>query len=107
LQCLKKRACKFLDNLVTIYNGTTSNVHKHIAFTHPGLHLARKPQSFKPKQLISISTFASTNTNNIRAFIESNNDDVIKRVHALVVRLVINRKAPLSLATDVDLNKVI
>jgi hypothetical protein len=46
-------------------------------------------------------------TNNIRAFIKNDNDAVIKRVHALVARLVVNRKALLSLATDVNLNEVI
>jgi len=46
-------------------------------------------------------------TNNIRAFIKNGNDVVIKRVHALVTRLVVNRKAPLSLATDANLNEVI
>jgi hypothetical protein len=107
LLCLKKRPSKFLDSLVAIYNGTTGNTHKHIAFTHPSLHLASKRQLFKPKQpiLISTSTFASAN--NIRAFIDNNNDIVIEHVHALVARLVVNRKAPLSLATDVDLNEVI
>jgi hypothetical protein len=42
LLCLKKRPCKFLDNLVTIYNNTTGNAHKHIVSTHPNLHLACK-----------------------------------------------------------------
>jgi hypothetical protein len=42
LLCLKKCPCKFLDNLVTIYNDTTDNAHKHIVFTHPRLHLARE-----------------------------------------------------------------
>ncbi len=46
-------------------------------------------------------------TNNIRAFTKNGNDAVIERVHALVARLVVNRKAPLSLATDVNLNEVI
>jgi hypothetical protein len=46
-------------------------------------------------------------TNNICAFIKNGNDVVIKRIHALVTRLVINRKAPLSLATDINLNEVI
>jgi hypothetical protein len=83
LLCLKKCPSKFLDSLVAIYNGTTGNAHKHIASTHPSLHLASKHQSFKPKQLISISTSTSASTNNIRAFTESNNDTVIERVHAL------------------------
>ncbi|CAK9209442.1 unnamed protein product [Sphagnum troendelagicum] len=47
------------------------------------------------------------NTNNIRAFIKNGNDVVIERVHALVARLVIKGKAPLSLATDVNLNEII
>jgi hypothetical protein len=46
-------------------------------------------------------------TNNIRAFIKNGNDAVIERVHALVARLVVNRKALLSLAIDVNLNEVI
>jgi len=46
-------------------------------------------------------------TNNIHAFIKNGNDVVIERIHALVARLVINRKVPLSLATDVNLNEVI
>jgi len=71
------------------------------------LHLAHKHQSLEPKQLISISTSTSVNTNNIRAFIKNGNDAVIERVHALVARLVVNCKAPLSLATDVNLNEVI
>jgi len=57
--------------------------------------------------LISISTFASTNDNNIRAFIKSGNNAIIKHVHTFVARLVVNCKALLSLAIDVDLNKVI
>ncbi|CAM6029314.1 unnamed protein product [Sphagnum balticum] len=105
LLCLKKRPGKFLDSLVTIYNGTTSNVHKHIASMHPSLHLARKCQSFEPKQLISISTSVSVSANNICPFIKSSNDIVIERVHAFDARLVVNHKALLSLATDVDLNK--
>jgi len=107
LLCLKKHPSKFLDSLVTIYNGITGNAHKHIASTHPSLHLARKHQSLEPKHLISISTFASTSANNIHAFIENDNDIVIERVHALVAWLVVNCKAPLSLATDVNLNEVI
>jgi hypothetical protein len=107
LLCLKKRPSKFLDSLIAIYNGTTSNAHKHIASTHPSLHLASQRQSLKPKQLILISTSTSASANNIHAFIESNNDTIIKRIHALVARLVVNRKVPLSLATDVDLNEVI
>ncbi len=46
-------------------------------------------------------------TNNIHAFIKNGNDVVIECVHALVARLVVNHKAPLSLATDVNLNEVI
>jgi hypothetical protein len=46
-------------------------------------------------------------TNNIRAFIKNGNDAVIERVHALVAQLVVNCKAPLSLATNVNLNEVI
>jgi hypothetical protein len=107
LLCLKKCPHKFLDSLVAIYNDTTSNVRKHIASKHLSLHLAPKHQSLKPKQLISISTFTSMSTNNIHAFIKNGNDVVIERVHALVARLVVNRKAPLSLATDVNLNEVI
>ncbi len=91
--CLKKHPCKFLDNLVAIYNGTTGNVHKHMASMHSSLHLAHKRQLLEPKQLISISTSAFASTNNIRAFIKSDND-------------VVNRKAPLSFAIDVDLNEV-
>jgi hypothetical protein len=45
--------------------------------------------------------------NNIHAFIESDNDTVIKRIHALIARLVVNRKASLLLATDVNMNEVI
>ncbi len=104
---MKKRPSKFLDSLVTIYNGITGNTHKHIASTHPSLHLARKHQSLEPKQLISISTFASMSANNIRAFIVNDNDIIIERVHALITWLVVNCKVPLSLATDVDLNEVI
>jgi hypothetical protein len=47
------------------------------------------------------------NANNIRAFIESNNNADIERVHALVTRLVVNPKVPMLLAIDVDLNEVI
>jgi hypothetical protein len=47
------------------------------------------------------------NANNIRAFIESGNDLVIARIHAFVTWLVIDHKALLSLANNVDLNKVI
>jgi hypothetical protein len=46
-------------------------------------------------------------TNNIHAFIINGNDAIIECVHALVARLVVHRKAPLSLATDVNLNEVI
>ncbi len=107
LLCLKKCPHKFLDSLVAIYNDTTGNVHKHIASRHPSLHLARKHQLLEPKQLISISTSTSVSTNNIHAFIKNGNDVVIERVHALVARLVVNRKALLSLATNVNLNEVI
>jgi hypothetical protein len=107
LLCLKKCPHKFLDNLVAIYNDTTGNAHKHFASRHPSLHLAHKHQSFEPKHLISISTSTFVSTNNIRAFIKNGNDAVIECVHALVTRLVINRKALLSLATDVNLNEVI
>jgi TusA-related sulfurtransferase len=107
LLCLKKCPGKFLDSLVTIYNDTTGNAHKHITCTDPSLHLARKCQSLEPKQLILILISASASANNIHTFIESNNDAVIKRVHVLITWLVINCKAPLSLATNVDLNKVI
>ncbi len=57
--------------------------------------------------MISISTSTSVSTNNIRAFIKNGNDAVIERVHRFVARLVVNRKEPLSLATDVNLNEVI
>jgi len=77
LLCLKKCLGKFLNSLVAIYNGTTGNAHKHIASMHPSLHLAHKHQSLEPKQVISISTFASTSANNICAFIENGNDVVI------------------------------
>jgi TusA-related sulfurtransferase len=90
-----------------MYNDTIDNARKHIASKHPSLHLAPKHQSLKPKELISISTSTSMSTNNIHAFIKNGNDVVIERVHALVARLVINREAPLSLATDVNLNEVI
>jgi hypothetical protein len=69
--------------------------------------LARKCQSLEPKQLISILTFTSASTNNICASIESGNDTVIKRVHVLITQVVVNYKAPLLLAINVDLNKVI
>jgi hypothetical protein len=107
LLCLKKCPHKFLDSLVAIYNDTTGNARKHIASKHPSLHLTPKHQSLKPKQLISISTSTSMSTNNIQAFVKNGNDVVIERVHALVARLVVNRQAPLSLATDVNLNEVI
>jgi len=107
LLCLKKCPHKFLDSLVAIYNDTTGNARKHIASKHPSLHLAPKHQSLKPKQLISISTSTSMSTNNIHAFIKNGNDVVIEHVHALVARLVVNSKAPLSLATNVNLNEVI
>jgi hypothetical protein len=45
--------------------------------------------------------------NNICAFIENDNDVIIERIHALVARLVVNHKAPLSLATTINLNEVI
>jgi hypothetical protein len=93
--------------LVAIYNDTTGNARKHIASKHPSLHLAPKHQSLKPKQLILISISTSMSTNNIHAFIKNGNDAVIERVHALVAQLVVNRKAPLSLPTDVNLNEVI
>ncbi|CAM6008902.1 unnamed protein product [Sphagnum balticum] len=57
--------------------------------------------------LRSISTFAFASANNIRAFIESSNDTVLERIHAFIARLVVNHKASLSLATDVNLNEVI
>jgi hypothetical protein len=107
LLCLKKCPHKFLDSLVTIYNDTTSNAHKHITSRHSSLHLARKHQSLEPKQFISILTSTSTSANNIHAFIENGNDDVIEHVHTLVAQLVVKCKAPLSLATNVNLNKVI
>jgi hypothetical protein len=107
LLCLKKRPSKFLDSLVAIYNDTTSNVHKHIASMHSSLHLARKRQSLEPKQLISISTSASASANNIHTFVESGNNVVIEHFHAFVAWLVVNHKALLSFATDVDLNEVI
>ncbi|CAM6030958.1 unnamed protein product [Sphagnum balticum] len=107
LLCLKKHPGKFLDSLVTIYNGITGNAHKQIASTHPSFHLARKRQLFKPKQLISISTSTFVSANNIHAFIESNNDVVIKRVHGLITRLVVNCKVPLLHTINVDLNEVI
>lgn len=78
LLCLKKCPTKFLDSLVTIYYRTTGNTHKHIIFTHLSLHLARKRQSLEPKQMILIST------NNICAFIESDNNTIIEHIHALV-----------------------
>jgi hypothetical protein len=59
------------------------------------------------QRLISISTSAFASANNICAFIKNANDVVVECVHALVTRLVVNYKALLSLATDVDLNKVI
>jgi hypothetical protein len=46
-------------------------------------------------------------TNNIHAFIKNGNDVVIERVHTFIARLVVNRQAPLSLATDVNMNEVI
>ncbi len=98
---------KFLDSLVAIYNDTTGNARKHIASKHPSLHLAPKHQSLKPKQPISISTSTSMSTNNIHAFIKNGNDVVIERVHTFIARLVVNRQAPLSLATDVNMNEVI
>jgi len=52
-------------------------------------------------------TSTSTSANNIHAFIENGNDDVIEHVHTLVAQLVVKCKAPLSLATNVNLNKVI
>jgi hypothetical protein len=52
-------------------------------------------------------TSALASVNNIRTFTQSGNDTVIKHVHALVTWLVVNHKAPLLLATDVDLNEVI
>ncbi|CAM6019383.1 unnamed protein product [Sphagnum balticum] len=52
-------------------------------------------------------THNQIHANNIRTFIKSDNNAVIKRVHVLVAWLVINCKAPLSFATDVDLNEVI
>jgi hypothetical protein len=107
LLCLKKCPHKFLDNLVAIYNDTTSNAHKHIASRHPSLHLARKHQSLEPKQLISILTSTFVSTNNICTFIKNGNDAVIEHVHALVARLVVNCKVPLLLATNVNLNEVI
>jgi hypothetical protein len=82
LLCLKKRLGKFLDSLVAVYNGITGNTHKHIASMHASLHLACKRQLLEPKQLISISTFASASTNNIRAFIKSDNDAIIKCLHS-------------------------
>ncbi len=96
-----------MDSLIAIYNNTTGNTHKHITSTHPSLHHAHKHQLLKPKQLISILISAFANANNIRAFIESGNDTVIKCVHVLIAQLVVNHKASLSLATDVDLNEVI
>ncbi|CAM6023620.1 unnamed protein product [Sphagnum balticum] len=102
LLCMKKRLGKFLDSLVTIYNGTTGNTHRHIASMHPNLHLARKHKSFEPKQLISISTSASTSANNIHAFIENNNNAIIEHVHTFIAWLVVNHKVLLSLATDVN-----
>jgi hypothetical protein len=57
--------------LVAIYNGTTGNVHKHMASMHPSLHLARKRQLFEPKQLILISISAYVSANNIRTFIKA------------------------------------
>lgn len=90
--------------MVAIYNCTTGNAHKHMASTHPSLHLARKRQSLEPKQLISISTSAFTSTNNIRAFVEGGNNAIIEHVHALVAKVVVNHKAPLLLATNVELN---
>ncbi len=47
------------------------------------------------------------NTNNIHAFIKNGNDAIIEHVHALVAWLVVNHKAPLSFATNVNLNEVI
>jgi hypothetical protein len=49
LLCLEKHPSKLLDSLVAIYNGTTNNVHKHIASMHLSLHLGYKHQLLKPK----------------------------------------------------------
>ncbi len=107
LLCFVKHPSKFLDTLVAVYNDSTTNVHKHIDSTHLSLHLARMRQSLEPKQLISILISTSASANNIHAFIESGNDAIIERVHMFVTQLVINCKALLSLATNVDLNEVI
>jgi hypothetical protein len=45
--------------------------------------------------------------NNICAFIENGNNAIIEHIHALITRLVVNCKAPLSLAITVNLNEVI
>jgi hypothetical protein len=45
--------------------------------------------------------------NNICTFIENGNDAVIECVHTLIAWPVVNRKVPLSLAIDVNLNEVI
>jgi hypothetical protein len=77
-------------------------------------HFYTPERAFGPKmpiaraqQLISISTSAFASANNICTFIKSANDVVVEHVHALVTRLVVNYKAPLSLAIAVNLNKVI
>ncbi len=57
--------------------------------------------------MISILISAFLSANNIRAFIESDNNAVIERVHALVAQLVVNCKARLLLTTNVNLNEVI
>jgi hypothetical protein len=57
--------------------------------------------------LISILTSTSASGNNIHAFIKSGNDVIIEHVHAFVAWLIVNHKASLSLAIDVDLNEVI
>lgn len=93
--------------LISLYNESTSNGESHLKTHHR--NVIPKAQGKKPmvvKNSVDISQSESGMTT-MSLFLARGNDAVNNQVHAAIAMLVVNRRLPLSFATDPELTAII
>jgi hypothetical protein len=99
--CLDQPHSKLSDCLIKLHKHNISNGIAHIKKYHQ--NLVPKQQTPVAKIQISQESTPCTSRKIMDNFVQLGNDSVIKRVHFLVARFIINARLPLSLALNEDL----
>jgi len=103
--CLESKSASFKSSLVSLHKHTSSNAIRHVQTKHPKLMPDQKTQP--SKLLLAPPASATPHAGPMQALLSDGRDNAIALVHASIARFIVNRRLPLSIATDPDLTEII